>query len=82
MTTTPDLAFARQVLAAQPFSGLVGARVVAFGGGSATLEVDVRDELLQQHDVSAVCRCDISTVDDDGTEVLCATAQGSVLVAS
>ena len=47
MELTLDLA--RQVLAAQPFSVLVGARVTAFGDGGATLEIDVRDELKQQN---------------------------------
>ena len=41
----PDLAAARKVLAAQPFSNLVGARLVSFGDGEATLELDVRDDL-------------------------------------
>lgn len=40
---------ARQALAAQPFSVLVGARMAAFGGGGATLEIDIRDELKQQN---------------------------------
>lgn len=40
---------ARQALAAQPFSILVGARMAAFGGGGATLEIDIRDELTQQN---------------------------------
>lgn len=40
---------AEQVLAAQPFSVLVGARVTAFGDGAATLEIDIRDELTQQN---------------------------------
>ncbi|MEU3015822.1 MULTISPECIES: PaaI family thioesterase [unclassified Nocardiopsis] len=44
---TPELA--QRVLAAQPFSGLVRARVTAFEPGRAVLEVDVRDELLQQN---------------------------------
>jgi uncharacterized protein (TIGR00369 family) len=44
-----DLAAAERVLASQPFSVLLGARVVAFGGGEATLEVPIRDELLQQN---------------------------------
>lgn len=44
-----DLALAQQVLAAQPFSVLLGARLVAFGDGAATLELDIRDELRQQH---------------------------------
>jgi len=43
-----DLALAQQVLAAQPFSRLVGARLVAFGDGAATLELDIRDQLRQQ----------------------------------
>ncbi|RBY95382.1 thioesterase [Blastococcus sp. TF02-8] len=40
---------AQAVLAKQPFSVLVGARITAFGGGHAVLEVDVREDLLQQH---------------------------------
>lgn len=40
---------AQAVLAAQPFSKLVGARVVEFGRGEAVLEVDIRDDLRQQH---------------------------------
>lgn len=47
--TVPDLAAARQLLAAQPFSALLGARLVDFGEGKATLEVDVRDDLRQQN---------------------------------
>lgn len=43
------LEHARAVLDQQPFSALVGARITAFGGGRATLELDVREELLQQH---------------------------------
>jgi uncharacterized protein (TIGR00369 family) len=46
---TLTLQTARQVLAAQPFSVLVGARVTAFGDGAAILELDVRDELRQQN---------------------------------
>ena len=44
-----DLAAARKALAAQPFSNLLGARLVAFGDGAASLELDIRDELRQQH---------------------------------
>ncbi|MGI5471601.1 PaaI family thioesterase [Streptomyces sp. CA-132043] len=40
---------ARQALAAQPFSGLLGARITEFGAGGATLELDIRTELEQQH---------------------------------
>ncbi|MDK0523083.1 PaaI family thioesterase [Streptomyces sp. ML-6] len=44
-----DLPMAQKVLDSQPFSGLVGARITAFGGGAATLEVDIRQELQQQN---------------------------------
>lgn len=44
-----DLAVAQKVLAAQPFSNLLGARLVAFGQGEATLELDIRDDLRQQN---------------------------------
>ncbi|WAZ27003.1 PaaI family thioesterase [Streptomyces cinnabarinus] len=46
---TPDLDQARRVLAAQPFSALLGTRLTAFGDGEAVLELDIREELLQQH---------------------------------
>ncbi|WP_067436712.1 PaaI family thioesterase [Nocardioides jensenii] len=49
MTRTDFLDIARQVMDAQPFSRLVGTRVTACGDGHATLEVDVRHELLQQY---------------------------------
>lgn len=55
MTTSPAppavlaLADAERVLAAQPFSVLLGARLVAFGDGEAILELDARDELRQQN---------------------------------
>lgn len=45
----PDLDVARKVLAAQPFSILLATRLNAFGGDCATLEIDVRDDLTQQH---------------------------------
>jgi uncharacterized protein (TIGR00369 family) len=38
----------QQVLKAQPFSALVGARLATFSEGEAVLEVPVREELLQQ----------------------------------
>jgi len=46
-----DPAQARAVLAAQPFSVLLGARLAEFGPatGTATLELDVRPDLLQQN---------------------------------
>jgi uncharacterized protein (TIGR00369 family) len=43
------LEVAQKLLAAQPFSVLVGARVTAFGDGGATLEVDIRPDLQQQN---------------------------------
>lgn len=45
----PDLELARKVLAAQPFSVLLGTRLKAFGGDCATVEIDVREDLTQQH---------------------------------
>ncbi|WP_106401100.1 PaaI family thioesterase [Actinocorallia populi] len=45
----PDLETAREVLAAQPFSVLLDARLTAFGAGEAVLELDIRDELRQQN---------------------------------
>lgn len=44
-----DLASAQKTLDAQPFSRLVQARITEFGHGAATLEIDIREELLQQH---------------------------------
>ncbi|AFR08021.1 PaaI family thioesterase [Nocardiopsis alba] len=49
MSEEITLDLARLVLEAQPFSSLIGARLVGFEEGSAVLEVDVRDELLQQN---------------------------------
>ncbi|MFB7933946.1 PaaI family thioesterase [Streptomyces sp. NPDC056039] len=49
MTDAPNLALAQKVLAAQPFSNLLGARLVAFEKGAATLELDIRDDLRQQN---------------------------------
>ncbi|WP_067720493.1 PaaI family thioesterase [Nocardia yamanashiensis] len=48
MTLVLDLDLARKVLAAQPFSQLVGAELTAFGDGRATLEIPIRPELGQQ----------------------------------
>ncbi|RJO70769.1 PaaI family thioesterase [Nocardia panacis] len=48
MTTALSLDLARSVLAAQPFSVLVGAELTAFGPEGATLEIPIRDELRQQ----------------------------------
>ncbi len=47
MELTQELA--EKVLASQPFSVLLGARVTAFGDGGATLEIDIRDDLRQQN---------------------------------
>ncbi|MEU4496007.1 PaaI family thioesterase [Streptomyces sp. NPDC023998] len=136
MTEDPDLAVAQKVLAAQPFSNLLGARLVAFGEGQATLELDIRDDLRQQNGFvhggvvayaadntltfaagtvvgarlltagftidylrpvngtllrahaqvvragrsRVVCRCDLTAVDGEGVETLCAVAQGTIAV--
>ena len=40
---------AEKVLAAQPFSVLLGARLTAFGAGGATLQLDIRKDLQQQN---------------------------------
>ncbi|WP_406407877.1 PaaI family thioesterase [Streptomyces halstedii] len=135
--TELSLQTAQQVLDKQPFSALLGARLTAFGGGAATLEIGVREELRQQNGFlhggvlayaadnsltfaagttlgpavltggfsiqyirpatgrtlsaravvvhtgrrQAVARCDLYTVDEEGTETLCAVAQGTVLSA-
>ena len=44
-----DLTTAEQALDAQPFSRLLKARITAFDGGGATLELDIREELQQQN---------------------------------
>ncbi|MCI3278319.1 PaaI family thioesterase [Streptomyces cylindrosporus] len=131
-----DLELARKILAEQPFSRLLGARITAFGEGTASLELDVREELLQQYGfvhggvlsyaadntltlaagtvvgsglitsgftidylrpatgrllrahgevvragrTRVVSRCDVVTVDGEGTETLCAVAQGNIAV--
>ncbi|MFE9685747.1 PaaI family thioesterase [Streptomyces sp. NPDC002701] len=46
---TLPLSVARKALAAQPFSTLLGTRLVAFGEGEAVLELDIRDDLRQQN---------------------------------
>jgi uncharacterized protein (TIGR00369 family) len=136
MSERLDLALGRRILAAQPFSTLVGARLTALGDGRATLEMDIRDDLRQQNGylhggvlsyaadnaltfaagaaagtgvltagftidylrpadgvllraeaeviragrTRVVSRCDLIGVAADGTESLCAVAQGSVSV--
>ncbi|MEU9503026.1 PaaI family thioesterase [Streptomyces sp. NPDC048196] len=130
-----DLASAQKGLDEQPFSRLLRARLTAFGDGGATLELDIREELLQQYGFvhggvlsyaadntltfaaatalgpalvtggfsiqylrpargrtlraraevvhagrrQAVCRCDLTVLAADGTERLCAVAQGTAL---
>ena len=136
MNETPDLDQARKILAAQPFSALLGARLTAFGEGEAVLELDIREELLQHYGTvhggvlgyaadnaltfaagsvvaerlitagftidylrpaqgevlraharvvragrtRVVVRCDLSTLEGDGSSTLCAVAQGSIAV--
>jgi uncharacterized protein (TIGR00369 family) len=43
------LARGKQVLAAQPFSVLLGAELLSLSKGSAELKVPIRAELMQQH---------------------------------
>jgi uncharacterized protein (TIGR00369 family) len=43
------LELAEKVLASQPFSVMIGARLTAFGDGGATLELDIRDDMRQQN---------------------------------
>lgn len=43
------LEMGRQVLAAQPFSVLIGAELIGFSVGRAELKVPIRHELKQQH---------------------------------
>lgn len=130
------LELAQKVLEAQPFSTLLGARLTAFGEGEATLELDIREDLLQQNGFlhggvlgyaadnaltfaagttagagvlttgftidylrpatgtvlrahaqvvrsgrsRVVCRCDIFAVNEEGTQTLCAVAQGTIAV--
>lgn len=47
-----DLAAARRVLAAQPFSQLLGAELTGFGDGRAELRVPLRDQHRQQDGVA------------------------------
>ncbi|EME65122.1 PaaI family thioesterase [Amycolatopsis decaplanina] len=47
--TALTLEDARKGLASQPFSVLLGTRVTAFGDGAAALELDIREDLLQQN---------------------------------
>lgn len=44
-----DVHLARQVLAAQPFSALLGTEVDRFGPDGVSLRLEVTDELRQQH---------------------------------
>ena len=43
------LTWARQVLALQPFSVLLGAELLSFSEGSAELRIPIRADLKQQH---------------------------------
>lgn len=47
--TDLELAGAQRVLASQPFSQLLGARLTRWDAEGVTLELDVRPDLLQQH---------------------------------
>ena len=49
MSQQPTFELAQQVLAAQPFSVAVGARLTTFGDRAATLDLDLRNDLRQQN---------------------------------
>ena len=128
------LAYGRSVLAAQPFSVLIGAELHALAPGHAELQLPLGAQLKQQHGFAhggivsymadnaltfaggsalrvpvvtaefkinyvrpaigqrliararavhtgssqAVCTCEVVAVADDGTEKLCALAQGTI----
>jgi uncharacterized protein (TIGR00369 family) len=139
-SVTPEvfLDMGRQVLAAQPFSQLIGAELVALSPGQVELAVPITDQIRQQHGfvhggvvsyaadnaltyaggtalrlpvvtsefkinyvrpavgvrlvarahavhagkTQAVCRCDVFAVQPDGSEKLCAVAQGTIVALS
>lgn len=138
METLDPMEIGRQVLAARPFSLLLGTTLESFSYGSVVLRLPIRDTFLQQNGFvhggvlsyaadsaltfaggsvlgpnvltseykinylrpavgkglvargtvvhagrrQAVCRCDIHTVDENGEEKLCATAQGTIVAVS
>jgi uncharacterized protein (TIGR00369 family) len=49
MDSTELLDFGRQVMARQPFSALLGARLDSFVVGEAQISLPLRPDLLQQH---------------------------------
>ena len=134
MTPQDMQALGESVLAAQPFSRFLGARLDRFVEGEAQLSLALRPEFLQQHGrphggilsyladnaltfaggslygdgltlefkinytkaakgdtlvararvessgrQAAVCRCDLFSVAEDGSETLCAVAQGTIM---
>lgn len=80
MSGTTDLDLARKVLAEQPFSRLLGARVTAFGDGEATLELDIREDLLQQY--GFVHGGVLSYAADNTLTLAAATVAGTDLITS
>ena len=134
MTPQDMQTLGERVLAAQPFSRFLGARLDRFVEGEAQLSLVLRPEFLQQHGrphggilsyladnaltfaggslygdgltlefkinytkaakgdtlvararvessgrQAAVCRCDLFSVAEDGSETLCAVAQGTIM---
>ncbi len=134
MTPQEMQAMGERILAAQPFSRFLGARLDRFVEGEAQLSLALRPEFLQQHGrphggvlsyladnaltfaggslygdgltlefkinytkaakgdtlvararvessgrQAAVCRCDLFSVAKDGSETLCAVAQGTIM---
>jgi len=49
MTDKTSLEFARDILANQPFSNLLGTEIHDFGGGKAEVSMPLRPEFQQQH---------------------------------
>ncbi|GIF39679.1 patatin-like phospholipase family protein [Actinoplanes xinjiangensis] len=49
MTVSPTLATAQQVLADQSVTRMLGTRLVAFGRGSAVVELDIRPDISNHH---------------------------------
>ncbi|MEU1273175.1 PaaI family thioesterase [Streptomyces sp. NPDC005799] len=80
MSAAMDLELARKTLAAQPFSRLLGARLTAFGDGEATLELDIREDLLQQY--GFVHGGVLSYAADNTLTIAAATVAGPGLITS
>jgi len=82
-----DLTMARKALERQPFAGgtvlgpavLTGGLAVRYARPATGRVLRAHAEVVQAGRRQAVVRCDVRTVAEDGTEALCAVAQGTVL---